>query len=232
MSNWKKVGEGIWARVYMFNDNPLHTSAVDIGDGNLLVLSPATDMTDADFQDLDKLGTVTALVSPGAFHNMGLLEWSGRYPDAGVYGPGPAAKHIAKAHPKLKPLQDLDALGALLPDDTKVYEVDGCGQPDALLVVTRADGTTWFTNEIITNWAGWPSKLMFRVIFKLTGSGPGLNVNTMALMLLKGKKPAVKAFYEGKLGQHPPTRLVPCHGEVLDDANLKDRLAEVLARRL
>jgi hypothetical protein len=232
MSSWKKVGDGIWVRVYQYNENALHTSAIALGDGGLLVLNASTDMSDGDFAELDALGKVRALVAPGAFHNMGLPAWSARYPDAGIYGPAAAAKHIAKVHPKLAPLQDLRALAAILPPDVEAFEVEGCGQPDVLLVVRRADGTTWFTNEIITNWAGWPNALVFRLLFKLTGSGPGLNVNTMALMFIKGKKPVVKAFHEGKLASHPPTRLVPCHGEVLEDANLKQRLAEVVARRL
>jgi hypothetical protein len=232
MSSWKKAGEGIWARVYTFNDNPMYTSAVSLGDGRLLVLSPGTDTTDADFAELDALGNVEALVAPGAYHNMGLPAWSARYPDAGLYGPRAAAKHVAKVHPTLAPLQDLDALKAILPSDTEVWEVDGCGQPDALLVVRRADGTTWFTNEIITNWAAWPSKLFFKIVFKLTGARLGLDVSTMALMFIKGKKPPVRAFFEGKLASHPPTRLIPCHGQIIDDPQLKDRLAEVLARRL
>jgi hypothetical protein len=163
---------------------------------------------------------------------MGLPTWSARYPDAGIYGPRAAAKHIAKVHPTLAPLKDLDALKAILPPDVSAFEVEGCGQPDALLVVRRDDGTTWLTNEIITNWTVWPSKLIFRIAFKLTGAGLGLDVSTMALMLIRGKKPLVRAFFEGKLASHPPTRLIPCHGEIIDDPRLKERLAEVLGRRL
>jgi hypothetical protein len=110
--------------------------------------------------------------------------------------------------------------------------VEGCGQPDALLVVRRDDGTTWFSNEIITNWASWPKSIVFRALFKLSGASLGLDVSTMALLFIKGKQPLVRALFERKLESHPPTRLVPCHGEVLHDANLRSRLAEVLARRL
>lgn len=232
MSAWKNVADGIWVRVYVFNDNPMLTSAVSLGDGGLLVLNPGTDLRDGDFAELDALGTVKALVAPGAYHNMGLPAWSARYPSAGLYGPAAAAKHVAKVHEKLAPLQDLRALAVILPRDVEVFEVEGCGQPDALLVVRRGDGTTWFTNEIITNWASWPKSVIFRLLFKLTGARLGLDVSTMSLVFLRGKKPLVRAFFEGKLESHPPTRLVPCHGEVLQDANLKPRLAEVLARRL
>ena len=90
----------------------------------------------------------------------------------------------------------------------------------------------WTRGEIITNWAAWPSSLAFKLVFKLTGASLGLDVSTMALLFIRGKKPAVKAYFEGKLASHPPTRLVPCHGDVLFDPNLKTRLAEVIGRRL
>ena len=232
MGSWKKAGDGIWVRVYTFNGNPQHSSAIALGGGGLMVLSPGTDLNEADFAELDALGSVKALVSPGAYHNMGLPAWSKRYPAAGVYGPAAAAKHIAKAHPSLPPVHSLDALKPLLPAEVEVFEVDGCAQPDAHVVVRRSDGTTWFTNEIITNWAAWPSSLAFKLVFKLTGASLGLDVSTMALLFIRGKKPAVKAYFEGKLASHPPTRLVPCHGDVLFDPNLKTRLAEVIGRRL
>lgn len=232
MSDWKKVGEGIWARGYELNGNPLITSAVALGEGELMIVNPATEMGDADFVATDELGTVTAIVSPGAYHNMGLPSWSARYPDAGLYGPGPAAAHIAKVHPKLAPLKDLEALSEQLPEGVTAEDWGGMGQPDAMIIVRRDDGTTWFTNEVITNWKGWPKSFMFKLIFKLTGSGPGLNINTMSLMFTKGKKPAVKAYILETLDAAPLTRLVPCHGDVLEDPDLATKLREVVERRL
>lgn len=232
MGAWEKVGDGIWVREYPFNDNPLNTSAIALDDGGLMVISPATDMSDADYTELDGLGTVRALVSPGAFHNMGLPAWSARYPDAGLYGPAAAAAHIAKTHPELPELKDLEALSKILPAGVTAEDCEGMGQPDAMIIVRREDGITWFTNEVITNWKGWPSKLMFRIIFRLTGSGPGLNVNTMALMLTKGKKPVVKDYFLKTLEEAPLIRLVPCHGEVLEDPDLSTKLRDVVTRRL
>ena len=232
MGGWEKVGDGIWVRGYRFNDNPLNSSAIALDDGGLMVISPATDLSDADYTELDEIGTVRALVSPGAFHNMGLPAWSARYPEAGIYGPAAAAAHIAKTHPGLPALKDFAALSELLPEGVTVEECEGMGQPDAMIIVRRDDGITWLSNEVITNWKGWPSKLMFRVIFRLTGSGPGLNINTMALMLTKGKKPIVKDYFLRTLDDAPLTRLVPCHGEVLEDADLASKLREVVARRL
>lgn len=232
MASWEAVGKGIWVRSYDFRGNPINTSAIALGDGGLMVLSPGTDLEAADFAALDELGTVKALVCPGAFHNMGFAAWHAQYPDAGMYGGDAAIAHIAKAHKTLPALQPLSALQALLPDDIEVEDAGGAKKPDLFVAVKRGDATTWFTNEVISNAADWPGSFVFRTLFKLTGSGPGLNINSLALKLIGGKKPAVRAWLEGKVESCPPTRLVPCHGTVLDDAELATRLREVFARRL
>jgi hypothetical protein len=36
----------------------------------------------------------------------------------------------------------------------------------------------------------------------------------------------------GKLASNPPARLAPCRGDVVEAADLKDRLASVLWRRM
>lgn len=201
-----------------------------LGDGQLMVVSPGTGTTDAHWDELDKIGRVTTLLTPGPFHNMGLAAWKARYPDAGLYGTGASITHIAKAHPTLEALKPLTELS--LPDGIHLEEHGGMGKPDIFMAITRDDATTWFTNEMITNTADWPGKLPFKFAFWLFKSGPGLNVNTLALKLVKGDKAAARTSVEGKLKSHAPTRLIPCHGGVINDDALADKLAEVVARRL
>ncbi|MCB9666427.1 MAG: hypothetical protein H6732_20115, partial [Alphaproteobacteria bacterium] len=102
---------------------------------------------------------------------------------------------------------------------------------DVFLALTRDGSVTWFTNELISHSADYPPGFL-KWVFKLMGNHPGLNVNTLALLLIRGKKPVIRAYFERRLAELPPTRLVPCHGDVLEDATLPTRLAEVLARRL
>ncbi len=230
MGAWKAVGDGIWVRAYDFGGNPINTAIVDMGDRALLALSPGTDVPESAFAELDSLGTVRALVSPGAFHHMGLPSWSERYPEAGLYGPESAVAHIAKQHPTLKPLQKLDALRPLLGDGFVLEEMAGCKHPDVFLAVRRDDALTWFTNEVVSNNTAYPGGAIGWA-FWATGNGPGLNVNSLAAMLIRAKKPVVRAYLEAKIQEIPPTRLVPMHGAVIDDASLGAQLGEVLARR-
>ncbi len=232
MRAWKKVGIGIWVRPYLFRGNPIQTSIIDLGDGALLALSPGTDVPDADFTALDDIGTVKVLLTPGAFHNMGLPLWHARYPDAALFGPDSAITHIAKQHPDLPELQSLTELRKLLAPDVLVEESRGMKKADTMVVVTRDDATTWFTNEVLTNMATWPGNPMFKLAFKLTGSGPGLNINKMAMALIGGKKAEIRSYYEKLLQSHPPTRLIPCHGDVIEDPTLVAQLQGIFERRL
>ena len=229
---WNVVGTGLWVRVYDLRGNPLNSLAIDLGDGSLAVLSPGTDLDDPDFAELDKLGRVEALVSPGAYHNLGLPAWSARYPDAGLYGPKSAIPYIAKQHPTLAPLQDLAALANKLPDDVRITEVPDMKYADAMVIIRRDDALTWFTNECITNGSELPSSLIFSLLFRLTGNKPGLNVNTLSLRFVGGKKKPLRAYLLTVLESDPPTRLIPCHGDLIDDPDLPSRMREMIDRRL
>ena len=50
-------------------------------------------------------------------------------------------------------------------------------------------------------------------------------------MLIRAKKPVVRAYFEEKIAASAPTRLVPTHGAVIEDAALGEKIGEVLARR-
>lgn len=230
MSVWNEAGPGVWIRVYQFKGNPINTAVVNMGDGTLMAISPGVDVPEADFEELDAIGPVKALVSPGAFHHLGLPSWSARYPDADLFGPAGAVEHIAKQHPNLKPLSDLDALRSRLSDEFIVDNVDGCKFPDLFLSLQRGGSVTWFANELVSNNEDYPPGVL-KWAFKLTGNHPGLNVNTLAGMLIRAKKPKVRAYFERQLDLKAPTRLVPTHGSVIEDPNLGSRLSEVIARR-
>lgn len=232
VATWNSVGTGLWVRVYQLRGNPINSLAIALGNGGLAVVSPGTDLEDSDFEELDRLGLVEVLISPGAYHNLGLPAWNARYPDAGLYGPSSAIDYIAKAHKALKPLNDFEALASKLPDDVRITEMPDMKYADAMVIITRDDAVSWFTNECITNGAELPSNPIFALLFRLTGSTTGLNVNTLSLRFVGGKKKPLREYVLATLESDPPTRLIPCHGEVLNDPELPSRMREMVDRRL
>ena len=117
-------------------------------------------------------------------------------------------------------LEGIDALQALLPDSVVALEMPEQKHTDLFVAVTGAGTTTWFTNEVLANMEELPSNPVFALLFKWTKSAPGLRINTVVMKLIGAKKGPTGAFFAEQLSTRPPTRLVPCHGAVFEDASL------------
>jgi hypothetical protein len=74
--------------------------------------------------------------------------------------------------------------------------------------------------------------LPFRLLFKLSGSDPGLNINGFTRMVFGGSKKPIGDFLRAELDKSKPTRLVPSHGDVLEAEDLGERLRELFDRKL
>ncbi len=231
MGHWKSVGEGsgVWVGEYVFSKkNPVNSFAVDLGDGKLMVISPGTDMSDSVLDDLDALGTVVALVSPGAFHNMGLARWKERYSDARLFATKSGIPHIAKAHPALPAMEPLSALREIASDDVHLYECPTNKHEDLVMFVTRGGHSVLCINEVLANLVELPSNPIFKLLFKLTKSGPGLSFNNMVLKVIKVKRTAYAIFLQELIVKHGVTDLAPVHGAVLGGADTSARIGAIL----
>jgi hypothetical protein len=77
----------------------------------------------------------------------------------------------------------VNALAPLLPADVSITELPDMKHPDVLGIITRDDAVTWVTNECLSNLASLPRNPIFSLPFRLTGNGPGLNVNRLTMKL-------------------------------------------------
>lgn len=233
---WQTLDEetGLWTAPYGFNNLRINTLVVRLDDARLLVAGPGTNLSDEAFAELDALGEVAALVSPGPFHHMGFPAWKARYPGVRAFAGEKACARITKQHKGVElGMETLDALAAILPDHIVAKDVAGMRQPDLHLVVRDGSGgATWFSNELLQNAPEYPDLLPLKLAYKLTGTPPGLTVNNLFRMIMGGGKGPIGAFFKGELAQHGATCLVPSHGDVLVAEDLGDRLAQVFADTL
>ncbi|MGI3164539.1 DUF4336 domain-containing protein [Pseudooceanicola sp. 200-1SW] len=81
---------------------PTRMAVAQLADGGLWVWSP-TPLSDKMRRDVDRLGEVTALVSPNHLHERWMADWARAYPQAGIY----MAPGIAKRRPDLPESQEL-----------------------------------------------------------------------------------------------------------------------------
>ena len=230
--HWESVGTGMWIGEYRFNGNPMNTFVVDLGAGRLAVFSPGVDTTDEVFTALDALGKVVALVSPGAFHNVGLPKWHTRYPDAKLYATQSGLAHIAKRHPTLPALAPVSTLSELAGDAIVVYETPGKKHGDLVMFVPRGEEVALYNCEYLINWEDAPRNPIFRLIFKWTDSAPGLRMSKPTSWFLSSDLGEVARFCLEKIATHGVTCFVPCHGKTVRGPDTKKRLEEAIRMRL
>jgi hypothetical protein len=230
-NHWQSVGEGVWVGEYRFHGNPINTFVTEIGAGRLAVFSPGPKVDAAAFAELDGLGKVVALVSPGAYHNEGLPWWYGRYPEAKLFATRSGIARIARLYPMLPAAAPASELAALAGDSLACYETPG-KHGDLLVFVTRGAEVTLFNCEFLINWVDAPTKLVFRLLFKWTNSAPGLRVAKPAAWFLRANLRDVCRFCLEKVEAHGVTCLVPCHGAVYQGDDTKARLEEAIRARL
>jgi hypothetical protein len=230
--HWQPIGSGTWLGEYSLNGNPMNTFVVDVGEGRLAVFSPGPGHDDAVFTELDALGKVIALVSPGAFHNMGLPAWHARYPDATLYGTQSGLAHIAKQHPGLPALAPASSLSDIAGDTLALYETPGKKHGDLLMFVLRGAEVTLFNCEYLINWQDAPRNLLFRVIFKWTDSAPGLRLSKPTSWFLSANLTQVANFLLEKITAHGVTCFVPCHGRIVAGPDTQTQLEQAIRARL
>jgi len=96
---------------------PTRMTLIRLADGSLVVHSPIAP-DDVDFDAVEALGPIAAIIGPNKIHHLFMPAWIERYPDAAVYG---TAELVAKR-------SDLRFTGALDDDAPELWaaEIDQC----------------------------------------------------------------------------------------------------------
>jgi hypothetical protein len=224
---WATVIPGLWRSQYRT------TTSIDavayvlaLSDGELAVVSPPGSADDAVFAATEALGKVVALIANNSGHDLGQALWQKRYPNAVTYAPEAARGAIAKAKPALRPIQPLADLIAKLPGHVTITDVPGTSSGMTLFSIDSGDGgRALFVDEIIGNSPHLIGPAPFRLVFWLTGSGPGLSRNKIwAFMFAKDKK-GVAGTVLAQLDALKPTVVLVAHGDPI----LPDKFDELRA---
>jgi hypothetical protein len=211
---WIQVIPGLWRSEYTTN------TAIDavgyliaLRDGELAVVSPPSSSDDAHFAQTDAIGKVVALVANNSGHDLGQRPWQAQYPDAVSYAPEVTVPQITKAKKDLRPLQSLLALQSKLPANVRFVDVAGTKSGMTLFTVDAGkDGRALFVDEILSNSPGLIGPLPFKILFRLTGSGPGLARNKIWSTVFAKDKKAVAQTVLSEIERFQPTVVLPAHG--------------------
>ncbi|MFO1303631.1 MAG: hypothetical protein U1F54_07850 [Burkholderiales bacterium] len=199
---------------YTFGPGSARSLAVGI-DGGIAIVSPPYRAREEDFAAIGRYGAVRALVAPNAFHHLGLAEWKRRFPDAQIYAPRQSIDRVQRKAgvAGIRPLADLAALGGrrVTFTDMPHYKTG-----EALVRIDTARGRAWYVTDVIFNFETMPGPLPIRMIFRLSGSAPGLRINNIAPLFMVQDKRALMGWLAQEAGRDPPRFLIPAHGAILD----------------
>jgi hypothetical protein len=216
---------------YAFNDggSTANCFVARIGNGQLLVVSPAFKMTEAAFKELDEHGAVGAVVANNGFHHLGLAEWRKRYPKARFFASPLAVARIQKKNREAPALEPLDGLAALLGDDVTFTDAPATKCGESWTTAKIEGGVAWFVSDLLINLPKVTGPLPLRLLFKWTDSGPGFKVFNLTMKFTVKDKKQVLAQLSEAMKQAPPTVMVPAHGAIMQQPGLADETQKLLA---
>ncbi|NJM90906.1 MAG: hypothetical protein HC863_01060 [Myxococcales bacterium] len=216
---------------YAFNDQGSTSNCfvARMGNGQLLVVSPAYRMTDAGFKELDEHGEVGAIVANNGFHHLGLAEWKARYPKARLFASPLAQARIQKKNPQAPKLESLDGLSPLLGEDVTFTDAPATKCGESWVTAKIAGGVAWFVSDLLINLPKVAGPLPMRLLFKWTDSGPGFKVFHLTMKFTVKDKKQVLTALAAAMAEAPPTVIVPAHGAIMDQGGVAQDAQKLLA---
>jgi hypothetical protein len=228
-NGWKIFDASTPILTYEYSFGPGSAVAIAIGgEGGLLVVSPPSRVGAGVFEDLSRYGPVRALIAPNAFHHLGLALWHERFPAAALFAPAQAIErlHRKTGLPRFRPLSEAASLTG-----TRIELVDlpHCKTGEALVRANSERGLVWYVADVVTNMPVLPAHPVAKLVFKLSGSAPGLKFNNLAGLVMVQDKKALKRWLAAQIDAAPPRWLIPAHGDAVNLDAGPARLRRVFA---
>jgi len=227
---WTTLAEDplVLVKEYGFGPGRANALAIALPEGKWMIMSPSPQLGDDEVEAFTKLGGVAALVENNGVHHLGLGPWRARFKDAVSYAAPRAAARIRKKGKDFGQLEPTEQLQPRLGGKIALIPIDGDKLGDVCLRVQTDRGTLFYAGDFIANIQTLPSNLLFRLVFKLTDSGPGLKVFGAFFRFFVKNRQAARACLIDELQKHPPTILVPAHGDVVSKPDLAPTLIGML----
>ncbi len=225
MNTLEPITTDIWGRVHRVNapgglkfDSRM--VVVRLPQRELLLYSPIP-IDDALGDELEALGEVTHIVAPNGFHHLFASAAKARWPQATLWAsPGVREKGLALVPDRWLGEGELPAPDTLewvgIGGAPKLQEWDFLHRPSETLVVCDLVFHIQEVPNLMTRFALW-----------MAGAGGGRLAQSRLLRTLTRDREALARSAEAILAL-PSSRLVPGHGAIIEDAQLPDRLREVL----
>lgn len=227
---WTTLAENplVLLKDYSFGPGRANALAVALPGGSILIMSPPRHFEPKEAEAFRAIGPVVALVENNGSHHLGLAPARACFPEAVTYAAPRAAARIRKKSKDFGELQAIDTLRPRLGDKVSLVEVEGDKIGDVIMHVRSERGVLLYASDFLANIPELPRNPLFRLIFKLTDSGPGLKVFNMFFKLYVADPKKARRCLIRELQANAPTILVPAHGDVVAREDLTATLVSML----
>jgi hypothetical protein len=221
---------GVLSFTYKFGgEGQANCFTAKLPSGGLMIISPPSKSTPEEMADLGPYGDVEVIVANNGYHHLGIPRWRQKFPNARCFAAPGAAKRIAKKNKEAGELEPLSALQPLLGDDVGVIETPASKLGETWAWAKIAGGYAWYASDILINMPQLPPGFIVRTLFKLSKSAPGYRLFNFAVkFIIQDKKRALSVMLDD-VRQHPPTVMVPAHGQILADASVPAQTEQLLS---
>ena len=199
---------------YSFGPGVANALAVG-GKTGLVVVSPPWRVEAGVFDDLAQYGPVRALVASNAFHYLGIREWKARFPEAAIFAPAQSIARVERQS-KLSGILPLAEAASITGPSVELIDMPHYRNGEVLVRITTARGVAWYVTDVIMNLPVLPRNPVFRLAFRLSGSGPGPRFNNIAPIFMVKDRAALRRWLCEEFHKAPPDWLIATHGDVVD----------------
>ena len=213
---WKIFDADIPILTYSYSFGPGTANALAVGVApGLVIVSPPYRVPESAFEELRQYGPVRALIASNAFHHMGIPEWKSRFPHAAVFAPAQSVARVER-QTKLHGILPLSEAAAIAGPDLELIDMPHYRTGEVLVRIKSHRGVVWYVTDLILNIRVLPRNLFLNILFRLTGSAPGLRFNKIGPLLMVKDMPALRYWLAAEYDKAPPRWLIATHGEIAD----------------
>lgn len=229
MKIWQPVPalDGVWLAERVIDGVPLRSLAIRLADGRLAIHSPIRRLAGEARGELAEIGTPAFLIAPNHFHNRGLHKYVEAYPGITVVASPAAAPRVARRCGHL--VSDPAALRDALPANLSLLVPPATRAGELWLSFDSPGGRAWTVGDAFFNIARTP-RTPIGFLLWLLGISPGLRIGASYRWLVRDRA-AYRRWLLDTIAAQRPTTLIPCHGDILTDPQLPDRLQRLVERR-
>ena len=202
--------------VYTARNNKLRCSAIALPGGSVCLFSPVSGLNAEAKQNLEEMGDVTYLLAPNHYHNKGLVEYAGEFPNARVMASEDA---IPRLHQITKlPVESVKPLLSLLPKQTTVLYPTGLKTGELWIRVKTKQGISWFVGDAFCTTKPNATQTIADSP-ELLGTFPKFGVADKTIYL---------DWVHRQIAKDKPTTIVPCHGQIVHAKDLTNKLYKLM----